>query len=227
MCNMKWPVRLGCLVLTVLPAVALAEPDEKVSERIDVSVKAGVGVNMFGGPGTTNDPFVSYSPRVGLTAGAGFGFQLHALVATEIELIYSNRGPNFTSETTGDGSYSMDYLEITAVARVSPPLSGKVIPYLSLGPSLALLLDAESHEPDGRQLDITGRVARVDVGLILGIGAVIDVTQSGSIVVEARHNLGLRNLTRSNPSDDNEIKHRVVSFTVGYQTDLSVFSGGQ
>jgi opacity protein-like surface antigen len=226
MSQMKWLCRLGCLVLTVLPVVALAEPDATTSERMHVSIKAGPGINMFGGSGTTDDPFVSYSPRVGWTAGAGVGFQLHEFVATGIELIYSNRGPNVTSETTGDSWYSMDYLEISAVVRASPPLPGKVTPYLSLGPSLAILLDADIHEPDNRQIDITNRAARVDVGLILGIGAAINVSRSGSALIEARYNLGLRNLNTLDASEENEIMHRIVSFTVGYQTDLSIFSGG-
>jgi hypothetical protein len=91
----------------------------------------------------------------------------------------------------------------------------------------AILLQAATDLADGRHIELTDRTERVDLGIMMTAGASIDLGASGAVYVDARYNHGLLNTNKLASSGDTEATNRAFYVTIGYQTDLSVFSGGQ
>lgn len=87
------------------------------------------------------------------------------------------------------------------------------------GPTLGVLLDADARRYDGLHVEFTDRTERLDIGLMLGAGAAVELAAVGSLTLDVRYNHGLR-ARNTNATSENEIKNRAFYLTVGYRADL-------
>lgn len=211
------------ICLSGLLSSSLGWADEAGGER-QFYVGGGGGV----GPVTTHNTSetVKFSSKLGFTAGLLAGWRVSSFAAIQMETSFSSKGAD-VSGGGASGRYSRSYVELPLLFKIVAPLSDRVAPYASLGPALGILLQAETNLEDGRHIDLTDRTERIDVGIMVGVGASVDVGRSGAVYVDARYHHGLRNYNKVAVSEDGEARNRAFYVTVGYQTDLSVFSGGR
>lgn len=105
------------------------------------------------------------------------------------------------------------------------PVSDRAIPYANLGPALGILLFADVDLADGRHIDVTDRTEHLALGIMAGAGVSIEIGASGAICLDARYNHGLLNSNKISASEEPAATNWAFYVTVGYQTDLSIFSG--
>jgi hypothetical protein len=70
------------------------------------------------------------------------------------------------------------------------------------------------HTNLGNTDDIKDELPSLEMGLIGGLGASMNISESGAMILEARHTMGLRSLYAH---QDEDIKNRVWTFSLGYQ----------
>jgi hypothetical protein len=212
------------LVMMMLLAYseAYADAGKRWSERVSVGAKAGLELATFTGADSQDGLFL-YTYKPGLHAGVHLGFWMNEYLAAATEILFSQKGSRLDSNTpaASDGDYLTDYLEIPVLAQLRVPLSDRFHPYATLGPAMAILLNQEFVQTDGTRFQLR-TVEPVALSLVFGVGTRIDVGRSGAITFDARYDFGLT--ARSEMSDETNAS---FYFTVGYQTDLRIFSGGQ
>jgi hypothetical protein len=213
---------LSCVLVVLLPVTALADETNMRHRRAYVGIGGGLGLVTLGVP--SPDESFKYTSKLGFTAGLFAGWRLAEVVAVQIEAGFSAKG----GETARDGLpfaiFYRDYVEFPLLLKFMAPLSDRIAPHASLGPALGILLQAESDLADGRHIELTDRTERIDLGIMIGAGASIEVGASGAVYVDARYNHGLLNTNKIATSEESESTNRAFYVTVGYQTDLSIFS---
>jgi hypothetical protein len=221
----QWLRCLGCLSVVLLPVTALAGEAVEHQRRGYVGVGGGLGLVTYGSAGS--DPSVEFTSKLGFTAGLVAGWRLTDIVAIQIESTFSTKGVESAVNGLPFGVFSRYYVEFPLLMKVVAPLSGRIAPHASLGPVPGILLQAETDLADGRHIDLTDRTERFDLGIMVGAGVALQVGSSGSVYIDARYNHGLLNTNKIASSEDTETTNRAFYVTIGYQTDLSIFSGGQ
>lgn len=210
------------VVLMLLPVLADAEPRPRGGQHAFIGGKAGVEFAKFVGTDTEDGLFEhSYKPgfQVGVTGGA----QISETVAIAAEILFSRKGSRLDSRSPAmsDGDYVFDYIEVPVMAQIGVPVSGRVRPYAAFGPAIAILLDAEYVQTDGTRFELSSGKPIV-WSLAFGLGTLVKMNDSGAVMFDARYDWGL-----TNRSDFGDSSNHSFYITVGYQTDLSIFSGGQ
>jgi hypothetical protein len=210
------------MAMTLACSMAHADTDEPWTERVSVGVKAGLELASFRGADSQDGLFL-YSYKPGLHAGLHLRGQIAEPLAVSIEFLFSSKGARLDSNTPAmsDGDYVTDYIEIPILAELGVPLSGSVHPYATLGPAVAILLNQEYVQTDGARFQLS-TVEPITLSFVFGLGTRIDAGRSGAITFDARYDFGLT--ARSETSDATNAS---LYFTLGYQTDLSIFSGGR
>jgi hypothetical protein len=219
----KWLQRLGCLLVLFLPEAASADGrDERAPE---IYVGGGGGVGLVTTANTSG--VVLYENRLGVTAGLFAGWRLTNFLSVQLDATFSTKGAEATRDGLPFGVFYRSYAEFPILLKLVASSSSRITPHAVLGPALSILLQADSNLADGRHLDLVDRTERIDLGLMVGAGASIDVGASKAVYVDVRYNHGLLNYNKIALGEDDEARNRAFYVTVGYQTDLSVFSGGQ
>jgi hypothetical protein len=221
----QWLRYLSCLVVMLLPVTALADEAMEHHHRGYVGVGGGLGLVTYGTEGS--DSTVKFSSKSGFTAGIVAGWRLTDMLAIQIESAFSTKGVKSAVNGSPYGVFSRHYVEFPLLLKFVAPLSGRIAPHASLGPAPGILLQAETELADGRHIDLTDRTERIDLGIMVGAGASFEVGAFGAVYFDARYNHGVLNTNKIATSEDTETTNRAFYVTVGYQTDLSVFSGGQ
>lgn len=219
----KWA---AVFILVLMPTAAWADERVPGNERVRIGAQISLGANSVGGPGT-KDEAISYSWKPGFSAGAVARLRALSFLAAQVELAFATRGTDYNIVTMGDGSLSMTYIEMPVLLQVSLPSSRALVPHLLLGPSFGLRLDAKNVMPNGRVIDISNRVERMNVGLLLGLGTSVRLWGADTLLFDIRYYQGLRNFNEIAASEEDELIHEVLSFNVGYQTTLRIFGGGE
>jgi hypothetical protein len=214
---------LGVLLVMALPGLTLAEQPDTRSRRIYIGGGGGVGVTTTG----NSSGVVLFENRVGLTAGLFAGWRVNRFFSARFEAAFSTKGAEATRDGLPFGVFYRSYAEFPLLLHVDAPLWSRITPHASLGPALGILLQAKSELADGRNIDLIDRTERIDVGLMASAGVSFDVGESSAISISARYIYGLRNYNKISANEDDEATNRAFYVTVGYQTDLSVFSGDQ
>jgi hypothetical protein len=201
--------------------MALAEETDE-GYRLYVGGGAGIGLVSI----NEANEVVQYSNKLGFTAGLIAGWIWTEMFAMQLEAAFSTKGYESTRNGVPSAVSHSDYVEFPLLLKFMAPLPGRATPYASLGPALGILLQADIDLADGRHIELTDRTERIDLGLMIGAGASIDVGTSGAVYVDARYNYGLLNTNKIATSEATETTNRAFYMTVGYQTDLTIFSGG-
>ena len=73
-------------------------------------------------------------------------------------------------------------------------------------------LSAKSKDNDNPEEDFKDEVEPIDFGVVFGGGL-----QAGNFLIDARYNLGLRNLMKNADSDSIKITNRGISLMAGWK----------
>lgn len=207
-------------VLMLLPVWAGAEPTSRYAHHILIGGKVGVEFAKFVGT-DTEDGLFEHSYKPGFQVGATGGVRIFESVAIAAEIVFARRGSRLNSRSAAmsDGDYIFDYIEVPFMAQVGVPLSKRVHLYAAFGPALAILLDAEYVQTDGVRFELSSGEPVV-WSFAFGLGTLVKMNESGAVTFDARYDWGLTNRSKFGDSTN-----RAIYFTVGYQTDLRIFSG--
>jgi outer membrane protein W len=107
-------------------------------------------------------------------------------VSTEIN--YSNEGTGYNNGALEKTKVS--YLEIPVLANIYLS-NGMVRPKIFGGPSMSFLMDAENVYADGSKIKIDDSYKENKLGIVLGAGADVKITQENYLIFDIRYDLGV------------------------------------
>lgn len=179
-------------------------------------VKAGVN---FATLTDADDAFIDNGQRIGLVGGLFVVVPATERFAFQVEGLYSEKGLSIQDDELGiavDGDLRIQYLEIPVLGRASFGAAGSsarvyavagAAPAFKLGARIKVeALDEEETE------DLSDDVESMDLGLVGGLGL-----EFGSASIEARYTHGLLSIAKDAEDDEESLKNRVFSVTVGYR----------
>lgn len=151
--------------------------------------------------------------KIGLVAGAEFGYKLSDPFAITAGALVSMQGTNFKdTDYEKDAKTTLTYLNIPILANyeILPGLAVKA----GLQPGFLLSAKSKGKEEFGGgwveyEHSGTEGMKKVDLSIPLGLSY-----QISDFVIDARYNLGL---TKTNKEGDDAIKNSVIMLTVGYK----------
>jgi opacity protein-like surface antigen len=166
--------------------------------------EAGAWLSMarttYGGQFVEESP-AERIPVLGFAAGAfvrlefarpgGVGLGLQA------ELGYAPRGADVELDGMDLGDARASYLELPILARIESPLVGPLVFYAIAGPTLSILLGAESTSFTGNVSDTTDNTSTLDLGLTAGLGASVVLTSRIALSLETRYVHGMLTIDES------------------------------
>jgi hypothetical protein len=194
-------------VFLILPPSALAQ---------QVGVKAGANFASLT-PEEDEDP--DTSRRLGPVGGGWVRIAPSRRVSFQVEGLFSEKGVTFEAPGLGlDDSVDvrLRYIEIPVLARADFGAWGSAArAFLVGGAAPAFKLSAHTKAVAGgeeQSRDIDDAIYSLDVGLVGGLGLEV-----GRAVIEARYTHGLRHINTDDNGDEDRIKNRVFSVTVGFR----------
>jgi hypothetical protein len=211
---------------TLVPALLLALAHAAFGQStVGRPVRFGLlaGVNLASLAGSDAE---GLDTRTGVILGPTFVLPIAAGVALDIGALFSMKGA--TSSVPGEtAAIQMNYVEAPALLRFDVPAAGDVKPFLSGGAAVSFTL---SCDLEGRSGGITVSLTCEDFDDQFGTGATRWQTVDGAAVVggglafdvggrvmtlATRYTLGLSTI-----SDDDNSKHRVLSFLVTFESPI-------
>jgi len=195
---------LAAAMLLILPSPAAAQ---------ELGVKAGVNVASLT-PEEDEDPVISR--RVGPVAGAWVRFAPAKRVSLQAEGLYSEKGVKFEAPGFGSLEIGLRYLEIPLLAHADFGASGSTARAFVVGggaPAFKLSARATAVSDGEKETrDVDEAIYSMDFGLVGGVGV-----EFGRTLIEARYTHGLRHINTDDNGDEDRIKNRVFSVTVGFR----------
>lgn len=142
--------------------------------------------------------------KAGGAVGGFVNIGINDMASIQPEILYSMKGGKASGDETGQ--INLNFVEIPILVRANVKSGGRARPFVVAGPSVGFRTKAELQEGD-RKEDFKDEVEKVDVGVIVGAGVAV-----GRATVEARYNLGLKNIAKD---DSSKAKTRTFSVLVG------------
>jgi len=205
------------LLIGILPLPAQAQ----LGQGIDIKpgVRAGVNFMTLGGQNISDN----FNRRTGFIVG-GFVLADAGFVAVQPELMYIQKGASIERQTfdgtTVTSTLKLNYIEVPFLIKLQAPLEEGITPNVFLGPTLGLNVAAEFETEGGGESatrDISAN--RAEFGLALGGGVDVDL-DAGTLMIDARYEIGLTNATGSLDSINSDTNRGFV-ITAGFALDLS------
>jgi hypothetical protein len=204
-----------------VPPVPAAAPAAAQETAVSAGLQAGANISDQAG----DDVFAPWD-NYGFLGGALLRIDTGPRFGLQVELLYVTKGGRENTEKRpGDISdqLKLTYLEIPLLLKFRLATSGGVRPEIFAGAALSFELsctyddfpEGVSAERDCTEAGIDTR--SVDLGGVFGIA--LDVPAgSGSVVIDARGEVGLRSLDDS--AADLDYYNRFLSLMVGYRFPL-------
>jgi len=176
-------------------AVLFAATVVASAQQMFIKPMAGATLTTITGDYTDNTKM-----KVGLVAGAEFGYNLNEKFGLTGGLLYSMQG---CAIKNSDDKSKMEYLNIPLLANYY------IIPGLAVKAGLqpGILMSAKTGD-----LDVKDKCKKLDLSIPLGVSY-----EFSDFVIDARYNLGLTNI---NENDNIKQKNSVIMLTVGYKIGL-------
>jgi hypothetical protein len=180
---------------------------------VKFGTKVGLNLSNFIGD-------LGYSDfKIGFNLGAFAEISLKHKLTFQPELLFSSQGAKFEESDNNfsfEETLKFNYLNMPLMIKFAA--SDKFA--LEFGPQLGFLLSAKSKfeqtfdgETFSEEVDIKDSVKSIDFGL--NFGASFDVSEN--IMIGARYNLGLLDITDVEDSEDFKLQNAVFSFSLGYR----------
>jgi hypothetical protein len=207
---------LTWIFATVLTVTAIGQ-----TNRFDIGIEAGPGVNFFWG----NKPLETYGePAVGFAAGLAFRYNFPKHFSIGTSLSFERKGNFMKYSITGfqgvDQVKQMnryDYLTLPILARFT--VGRRVRFFLNAGPYFGYLIKQSSKTRSSKNgtnnSDFTDSFKRIDIGITTGVGLGIPIKDIFVISLEARNNTGLYDIGNSPFPNGTTMKTNSTNFLVG------------
>ena len=203
--------RLVVTMFAIVLMVTLCSSSVFAGGLTGKGVKGGLNFANFHGEDTEG---MNLNSKMGFCAGGFITYSINDVLAIQPEVLFTMKG---TKWETGVATitYSLNYLEIPVLVRLSMPNQRSVVPSLFVGPYLAIKLSSEAKLESGgvsEDLDWGEDVKATDFGVVCG-GGVDFALGSMKVTVDARYTLGLASMYESDA--DTDVKNGVISLMVG------------
>ncbi len=185
---MKKMIMIAAMVLATLTASA-----QQSTGSWSITPKAGINLSNLAGDISNN------SIRIGFAAGAEAMYQVSPLIGLSAGLLYSMQG----CEGNNNVTLKYDFLNIPVLANfyVAPNFA------LKIGIQPAIVASAK-YKADKNEADVKDNMQSITFDV--PIGASYEIS---NFVIDARYNLGLAKVNKS----DGSIRNSVIQLTVGYK----------
>lgn len=171
------------------------------AQGLAFGVKGGINYVKFSG-----DDAGDAAWKLGFGAGAVVAFDVMNMLAIQGEVLYSMKGSE--DYPAIDGSTDLTYIEIPVLFKYNIPMAGMIAPNLFVGPSVGILMSAESDD-----VDIKDNTKTIDFGVVFGAGVDFDLG-TGKVTLDARYNYGLTSI--DDTAAEADVKNGGLSVMVGY-----------
>ena len=200
--RLAWAV-LAAAAFVSLPAATCAQ---------EVGVKAGLN-SAWLTPLEDETPDITH--RLGPVGGVWVRTPFAERVSFQAEGLFSRRGRTGISRFAS-WEYRVRYFEVPLLARVdfgAPASTTRLFAVAGAAPAFKLS-DRTTAEFEGQRVTRSNPDAfySFDVGLVGGVG--VDI---GRAQVEARYTHGLRHINTDDNGDEDRVKNRVFSVTLGFR----------
>jgi hypothetical protein len=196
---------LACLGILLIGCPAAAQ-----ERGIGFGVKGGVNLATQSTAGTAGS--TPLDTRTGILAGGFVTVPLGSRLDLQAEGLYALKGAKLTFQGIGS-TLALDYLEVPLLARWR--LTGghrRLFAAGGIAPALRLRARAlTTFSGSTEALDVADQVERLDLGAVAGGGVEI-----GSLILDARYTLGLRNVDTAAAGSD-RTRNRAISLAAGFR----------
>jgi hypothetical protein len=208
-------VVLGALFVALSPEHGFAQSEEARIKSFWGGAILGGGLFEHDGEGA-DLPQSSREAKPGFTAGGHLGYHLHPRIALHAEIMFTMKGFHDLLLRERRGTYTLNYLELPLLARVSlPSIKKTLLPYVTAGPMLGILLSASGEEvPSGEPRNLDGVWKTLDFGVIFGAGAAMRLSPHDLLGLEIRYDMGLRAIEYNRDT----INNRGILLVLRYET---------
>lgn len=201
------------------PSAAHAEGKTNVAAGLGARLGLGwtTAVRAEGSPGELTGDY---------RGGFSFGLSSYLDVVTssavglggQLDILFVQKGNILELDGTKYGEDGFHYLDIPLMMRPSLHVLESLRLHATIGPRIGILVGAESIGTNGDVRDVSEFYDRIDVGLSVGAGALVDIGSRAALVLEARYDHGFTNIddTQENPG----IRHRTIFFTLGVDWEI-------
>jgi hypothetical protein len=222
--NRKIIILLSALIVSLLPTHSDAQSEGGRSADFWGGIVLGGGFFKFSGEGIESAQS-SGAHRPGIIAGGLLAYDLHQRIMLDAEVLIGMKGSYHLVDGERFYSYSLYYLELPLLARLSlPSIKDTLIPFLAAGPVVSVLLGAKGE--DVRQdvpVDLEGAYKSTDFGVIFGAGAAMRISSYDLLGLEFRYDMGLRAVVNNRDT----INNRGLLLVLRYQTCLCSRNGAR
>jgi opacity protein-like surface antigen len=178
-------------------------------------VKGGLNLANFEG-----DTGLDMKSKTGFHLGGFVAIKLSDKFTLQPEVLYSTQGAkadNFEQDVNGtiytaDVDFNLDYVNVPLMIKYYAAEKFNI----EFGPQVGFLTAAKvkaTVDGNSAEEDVKDQFESVDFGVNLGAG--YDFTEKLSAGL--RYNLGLSNITKTEPGDDSKVKNAVFSVSLGYK----------
>jgi hypothetical protein len=203
---------LVLLVCLLAGSSAMAE-----ARQLSIGGRIGISSATIGGEDTEG---WNLSRRTGVVTAVQLRTPFAARISLQPELLVSQRGATVIAEFSGEtfvSTLEQDYVEMPLLVRYEFPFADAAVqPAVFAGPMFAFEARCKtgySFRGESDTSDCIDNRNKLDFGIVLGGG--LDFPMAfGTLLVDARHTLGLRKLY-GDSQDPPGIKHRVWSLSAG------------
>lgn len=188
------------------------------AQETKFGVKGGLNITTF----TGDTEGIKVESLVGFNIGAFAAIKINEKFTIQPEFLYSTQGAKFDNVGayvedmffTGDIDMKLSYINIPVVFKYYANEKFN----LGAGPQIGFLTSAKSATKlngfsQTVEEDMKSYFNSVDFGLVLNVG--YDFTKN--FFAEARYNLGLANIAKTEQGDNSKLKNSLFSFNVGYK----------
>lgn len=191
------------IFLSVVAVLALGSAAQ--AQEVNFGIKGGVNIATVGTDADNED----FESKTGFTIGGIAEIKFSETFAIQPELLYSQQGYNFKTEST-DSDFEMNYINIPVMFKYFP-IQGLSI---EAGPQVGIFVGGES--PDGD--DMGDRLKSVDFGVAAGLGYELPV----GVFFNARYFIGLSDVADVPDEEEavfgeSSLNNYVFTLAVGYK----------
>ncbi|WP_281232071.1 porin family protein [Flavobacterium gelatinilyticum] len=202
----------------ILAAIAVMTFGFAGAQEVKYGFKGGLNVSSLNG----DTDGLDLNSRFGFNAGGFVEIKFSEKFALQPEILYSTQGAKFTNVGavvngdlyTGDVCFNLDYINVPVMFKYYAAEKFSI----EAGPQLGFLVSAKTKTKlDGYNQTVEGDVKdsfqSIDFGLNLGAG--YDFTEH--FFVNARYNLGITKIEKTEPGDNSKTHNGVFSLSAGYK----------
>jgi len=176
--------------------------------QAQVNFGAKAGVNFANATGSDAS---GSSIRVSFNAGFLAQIPVSDALSVQPEVVYSDQGAkvNFDNGTGGteSGAYKLGYINVPVLLKYTTS-SGF---FVQTGPQIGFLLSAKASA-NGVSVDEKSNFSSTDFSWAFGLGYLT----SANVGIDARYNLGLSNIEKTDQSNSGTVKNSVIQVGIFY-----------